>query len=139
MKNARAHGFRLPRVHRQTTNENALRTLSAQLLEDADSAVAAAIVHETQAHGRVAGEKRQKSSAAQPVLFVEARNDYADFLHIAKVERPGILRPIRARRKEMRPSSASRVASVRAFVSLPAHVAKSLGAWSAPATRSCNT
>src|SRR4029079_16616919 len=89
-------------------HEDPARALRPQRVEDRHSPIAAAVVNKTDRGGGRGGDERQKIGAAQPVLFVEARDDYADFRHKAKFDRPGILRPARASERGRRHSGMSK-------------------------------
>src|SRR5262249_50721860 len=139
MQHAAANRFSLATVVRQPVHQDSVRALRVQLLEHRHCSIATPIVDEAQAGGGMIGDQTQEVGSAQPVLLVEARNDYADFRHMAKLERPGMRMPARASASEMRPSSVSTEASVRALAAPPPQVARSVGASLDPATRSRST
>src|SRR5262249_20852311 len=102
MEHAATNRFGLAAVGRQSVHEDSVRALRTQLLQHRHGAVAAPIVNEAHARGGMIGDETHEVGSTQPVLLVEARNDYADFLHMAKLERPGMRMPMRASASEMR-------------------------------------
>ena len=130
MQHSLTHGFGLTLIHRQAQDEHGVRRALLQAVEDVYRPVRTAVIHEADRRLRLFVQELQDLRSAQPVLLVEAGDDYADFRHTAKFDSPGTLRPRRPNRELTRESRIRTFFStaVMCRAALPRHQPGCLGA-----------